>query len=370
MITFCEYMKQSLGGSRGGYYTSRGRIGFEGGDFFTAPETSSAFASLLALQILETDQALDFPDPFYMIEAGPGNGTLASGLLTIFRTAAPDLYKRIAPVLYELPGVLLERQRQELSNFNLRYAPRWIFPVGSQGSELDEIVPGAGIVFGNEFLDALPVHRIRRGEAGWEECYVDQSGERPREVWGSLSSEEVDREVRETLGPDFATRRGQEVELCLVLPEVLSRLDRLLSRGFMLWIDYGDIREELHSERRKSGTLLSYRNHRATEDLFEGFPGGSDLTAHVDFTRVAHTLTNLGYSLEGYTDQMSWLMGLGFPDWLEANSERLTPEETMQSAILVHPLKMGRIFKALLMKKGTESCERSGFRFGGLRPPL
>ncbi len=363
-------MKQSLGGKNGGYYTSRGKIGFEGGDFFTAPETSSAFASLLALQILEADRALGFPDPFYMIEAGPGNGTLAVALLTVFRTAAPDLYSRIAPLFYELPGVLQERQRERLASFSMRYPPRWILPAGSQGRDSEEIPPESGIVFGNEFLDALPVHRVRGGDGGWEECYVEQSGDRFEPVWGPLSSETLEREVRELLGPDHAKMRGQEAELCLVLQDVLARLDRFLKRGFMLWIDYGDIREELYSGRRKSGTLLSYKNHRVTDNLFDGTPGDSDLTAYVDFTRVARTLSAMDYSLEGYTDQMSWLMGLGFPDWLEANAHRLTPEETIQSGILVHPLKMGRAFKVLMMRKGSESCDRSGFRFGGLRSPL
>ena len=370
MITFCEYMKQSLGGKDGGYYTSRGRIGFEGGDFFTAPETSSAFASLLALQIMEADRALGYPDPFYMIEAGPGNGTLAVALLTVFKSAAPDLYNRIAPFFYELPGVLQERQKERLASFNMRYPPRWILPTVLKGEDADDVQPESGIIFGNEFLDALPVHRVRGGIGGWEECYVNQSGDRPEPVWGPLSSEKVEREVREVFGPNDAEMQGQEVELCLMLQDVLARLDRFLKRGFMLWIDYGDIRDELYSGRRKSGTLLSYKNHKVTDNLLEGTPGESDLTAFVDFTRVARSLSALDYSLEGYTDQMSWLMGLGFPEWIEANANRLSPEEIIQSGILVHPLKMGRIFKVLLMKKGTESCDRTGFRFGGLRPPL
>ncbi len=370
MVTFCEFMKQALGGAGTGYYSTRARIGLEGGDFFTAPETSSAFASLLALQIMELDRALGSPDPFYMIEAGPGNGTLAVALLSIFRAADPGLYNRLAPLFYEIPGVLCEQQKSKLSSFRLTHPPRWIHPPGTEGAGFEEVAPAGGLVFGNEFLDALPVHRIRGGEKGWEECYVEQAGQGYREVWGDLSSEEVAREVRQSLGETPENREGQEFELCLVLPEVLASLDRLLSHGFMLWIDYGDIAEELYSERRKKGTLLAYRNHRVTENLLEGVPGESDLTAFVDFSRVSRHLYDLEYRLEGYTDQMSWLMGLGFPRWIEANADRLTPEETIQAGTLLHPLKMGRVFKVLLMGKGAGPSERSGFRFGGLRPPL
>ena len=369
MVTFCEYMKQSLGRSGSGYYSARARIGFEGGDFFTAPETSSAFASLLALQIMGLDRALGSPDPFYMIEAGPGNGTLAFSLLTIFRAADPGLFDRLSPLFYEIPGILRERQEKRISTFSLRHPPRWINPVGMEGDVDEQIAPGEGVVFGNEFMDALPVHRIRGGVSGWEECYVDMTGREFREVWGPLSSEELVLEVRENLGENSADRLGHEFEICLALPEVLGHLDRFLARGFMLWIDYGDIAEELYSERRKKGTLLAYRNHRVSENLLGDLQGESDLTAFVDFSRVFRSLSRLGYRLEGYTDQMSWLMGLGFPEWLEANADRLTPEETVQAGILLHPLKMGRIFKVLLMGKGVGSPELSGFRFGGLRPP-
>ena len=326
-------------------------------------------ASLLALQIMGLDRALGSPDPFYMIEAGPGNGTLAFSLLTIFRAADPGLFDRLSPLFYEIPGILRERQEKRISTFSLRHPPRWINPVGMEGDVDEQIAPGEGVVFGNEFMDALPVHRIRGGVSGWEECYVDMTGREFREVWGPLSSEELVLEVRENLGENSADRLGHEFEICLALPEVLGHLDRFLARGFMLWIDYGDIAEELYSERRKKGTLLAYRNHRVSENLLGDLQGESDLTAFVDFSRVFRSLSRLGYRLEGYTDQMSWLMGLGFPEWLEANADRLTPEETVQAGILLHPLKMGRIFKVLLMGKGVGSPELSGFRFGGLRPP-
>ena len=68
---------------------------------------------------------------------------------------------------------------------------------------------------------------------------------------------------------------------------------------------------------------------------------------------------------------MSWLMGLGFEDWVAANADRLSEEAILEAGTLIHPLRMGRVFKVLLMSKKVKAGETfEGFRFGGLRPPL
>jgi SAM-dependent MidA family methyltransferase len=363
-------MKRALSDPASGYYTQNARIGFSGADFFTAPEISSAFASLLALQIQELDTALSFPDPFYLMEAGPGNGTLMEGLLTIFMKADPGLFKRIAPVLFELPGILEEEQRRRLSRFSLSNPPRWL-RTGPESPDIEPFIPGSGVVFGNEFLDALPVHRLRVCEGRWEEAYVEFSGNACLETWGPLSVPELSSALAEIFPGDMSQLEGRETEVCLDAPKTLDFFDRCLSRGFMLWIDYGDIRSERHSERRKKGTLMAYKEQKVTENLFEKKLGDSDLTAFVDFSQISAHLFALGYRLEGYTDQMSWLMGLGFSEWLSSNEERLSPEEIQAASVLLHPLKMGRIFKVLMMSKGMAEPFRSlGFRFGGLRSPL
>jgi SAM-dependent MidA family methyltransferase len=64
-------------------------------------------------------------------------------------------------------------------------------------------------------------------------------------------------------------------------------------------------------------------------------------------------------------------MGLGFEEWIRANSDRLSDAAIQEAATLVHPLRMGRIFKVLLMSKAMgPMAPLGGFRFGGLRSPL
>ena len=376
MITFCEFMRQAAAGPEGGYYTRHAGIGREGGDFLTSPETSPAFATLLALQIGEIDRSLGSPDPFYLIEAGPGNGTLMADLLTIFRKADPSFFQRLSPILCELPGVLESRQRERLREFDLVHPPRWIALPGTKDNSSLALpegwpAPGEGLVMGNEFLDALPVHRLRVIEGRWRECYIGLGKDgKSEEIWGELSEDSLASILSEHFGEDLSSREGQETEICLDLANVLVALDRCLSSGFMLWIDYGDIGAEIRSERRRGGTLRAYRGHQVSDRLLES-PGQVDLTAFVDFSRVAKELAGREYRLEGYTDQMSWLMGLGFEDWVGANADRLSDDALREAGTLIHPLRMGRVFKVLLMsKKVSPGKTFEGFRFGGLRPPL
>jgi SAM-dependent MidA family methyltransferase len=76
-ITFAEFMELALYG-RGGYY-ERHPVG-PYGDFVTSPHVHAVFAELLARGIIELREAIDHPNPFVVIEAGAGDGTLARPL--------------------------------------------------------------------------------------------------------------------------------------------------------------------------------------------------------------------------------------------------------------------------------------------------
>src|SRR5206468_1419434 len=78
-ITFHDYMDAALYDERDGFY-SRSPIGEEG-DFVTSPHVSPAFGVLLAGQVEQFWHLLERPDPFHVIEAGAGDGTLAGQIL-------------------------------------------------------------------------------------------------------------------------------------------------------------------------------------------------------------------------------------------------------------------------------------------------
>src|SRR4051794_25999276 len=78
-ITFARFMEEALYDPHGGFY-SRSSVG-ESGDFVTSPHVSPAFGVLMARQLEELWELLDKPDPFWTVEVGAGDGTLAGQIL-------------------------------------------------------------------------------------------------------------------------------------------------------------------------------------------------------------------------------------------------------------------------------------------------
>ncbi len=359
-MTFRDYMKWSLADPGRGYYTRSARIGFEGSDFYTAPELSPAFSLLLSRQMVELDAALNHPSPFYLIEAGPGNGTLMAHLLASLRMTAPDLFNRAHPILYEISPVLRERQRERLSRI-AGIRPEWIDPSDPDWVRRDPI---RGVIFGNEFIDALPAHRLKKIDGEILEIYVvPREGGAFDEVTGPLSDSGLAEGI---FSPPSDLPDGFEWEVSPDMCDVLDRLDSILDPGFMLWVDYGHTHREKFSPRKAAGTVMGYRSHRAVDDVLSRPPGTIDLTVHVDFTLLYRHLSKRGYTLEGFTDQTSYLTGLGIES-LCSPEEGLSEEERSSIATLIHPLRMGRIFKAMLLSKGDVGHPSwAGFRSGTL----
>jgi SAM-dependent MidA family methyltransferase len=106
--------------------------------------------------------------------------------------------------------------------------------------------------------------------------------------------------------------------------------------------------------------LLCYRSQMASEDPFLRV-GEQDITAHVDFTTLATVGEETGLSVTGFTNQMSFLMGLG----VEEMMAQLTPEtpEFRAALHLLKPEGMGRTFKILVQHKGVEAPALDGLLF-------
>ena len=343
-MTFRDYMEWSLLDPDIGYYTHRAKIGFSGSDFVTAPEVSPVFSLLIAEQVVELDGYLGNPEKFYLIEAGPGNGTLMRSILTYMKLIEPHLFDRVCPVMIEASPFLKQHQEKQLSGLLLKNPPVWLDITSLPAEKME------GVILGNEFLDALPAHWIKSINGELMEVYVEiETDGVVRQTHKPLLNPEI-RQYFNWVGvrlPD-----GCETEVSLSAISMLEKLDSIMRRGFMLWIDYGDSSSEKYSKRRNRGTLRGFKDHQLIDQVLAHPPGSIDLTAHVDFTGVLKRLLELGHRLEGYSDQMSYLIALGIEQVLEEN--QLSESEALAASTLVHPLQMGRIFKVLLTSKGVE----------------
>jgi SAM-dependent MidA family methyltransferase len=203
--------------------------------------------------------------------------------------------------------------------------------------------PLPGIAFGNELLDALPFHLVERLDGRWLECRVHHpSGS--GFAWKTAEIE--DPSLLAALQPirgDFPDGYRTEVRTCF--HSFLEPLARCLESPLMIWPDYGFARPDYYHPARSQGTLRTYRNHQAGSDPL-GFPGESDITAHVDFTAVAEATRQCGGEAVEFTNQGAWLTQLA-REWLLSLDGRPDPKALRQFQTLTHPAQLGGSFQVL-----------------------
>ena len=347
-ISFARYMELALYTPELGYYAGGAEKFGAAGDFVTAPELTPLFAQALANQVAEI-MAQSAPN---ILEFGAGSGRLAADLLTALQRldALPQRYD-----ILELSAELRQRQRHTLrSTTDTGILPNWLDRLPDNFS---------GVVIANEVLDAMPVHRIVWQKEGIFERGVglDPAGHFQfctRPASASLQAE------AECIAQDAALPPGYESELALAAPRWLSAWGERLKTGVLLLIDYGFTRRELFHPQRNRGTLRCHYRHRAHDDPFF-LPGLQDITAHVDFTALAHAADSAGLEIHGYTSQGQFLVNCGLLDALAAlpaDSAAYRRSATACHQLLL-PQGMGETFKVIAIGRGLEA-ELMGFSAG------
>ncbi len=164
-------------------------------------------------------------------------------------------------------------------------------------------------------------------------------------------SREVAR-VREGLSPWPAR---YESELCLLLQPWLVEVTANMQRGVALFIDYGLPRSEYFHPDRSSGTLRCHYRQQAHDDPF-AHPGLEDITAWVDFTRVAEAADAAGLDVLGYATQAAMLLGLGIEATIANAPDDITRiRRASEARQLLLPTGMGETFKAMALGRGFEA---------------
>lgn len=361
-VTVAQFMEWSLYHPQLGYYTQGPNIGPRG-DFTTSPEASPAFGRLLAKHVTDIDALLSHPPSFSLVECGPGRGTLAADLLDTLRTEQPDLYARLLYTLVEISPALRQTQQERLISEHPGKVV-WAENVGDLPAGLN------GAVIGNEFVDAFPVHVLEnRGGAVFEQ-YVDLSAENGfKVIYGEPSNPRLLEFMRRY---DISLEPGESIEINLGTAHWLGEAARMLQRGVVTLIDYGDVQPARYSAARRQGTLLGYYGGSVTHRILE-HPGEQDLTALVDFTALQDEAAAVGFSLAGLVRQAAFLVGLGLGTTLKLEAVGsdvdglLNYRRGIQALISMEGL--GK-FHVLLLSKGLLSEREqeglSGLKYAGL----
>ena len=316
-----------------GYYAAGAHNLGAGGDFVTAPELSPVFARCLAVQVAAVLATLEGGD---VVEIGAGSAALAAELLAELARLGrlPGRY-----LILETSPDLKARQRAALPAA-LASRVEWI--------ERIPAAPLRGVVLGNEVLDALPVERFRIGADGVEALGVALVG--GRFAWAARPAPAELATAVAALG----LAAGYESEISLMLAPWLAAIVAPLAAGVVLFADYGCARAEYYAESRRGGTLRCFHRQRCHDDPFVNV-GLQDLTASVDFTRVAEAAVAARLEVAGYTTQAHFLLATGFEGHVASLRAQLPPGReplaARAAARLVLPTEMGERFKVIALAR-------------------
>lgn len=321
-MTVADFMAACLYDPEHGYYATRPSIGGDGADFLTAPEASQMFGELIGLWCAHEWDVLGKP-ALNIIELGPGRGVLmqdgwrATRLVEGFHDAANVVF-------VETSAPLRDEQAEHV-------------PHAEWTTRLEDAPPGPSLIIANEFLDCLPVRQFVRGEKGWHEKLVGLDGAGKLTFGLSMAIP----------SPDDDDERESEVrEIAPGLDAIIYEIERRLhaAPGRALFIDYGYIASE------GADTLQAIVRHEKVNPLQA--PGEADLTAHVDFSRVAHLAREAGLQVSGPISQGRFLRALGIDMRVETLT-RANPSHGQRVARehqrLTHDDEMGALFKVICL---------------------
>jgi SAM-dependent MidA family methyltransferase len=391
-VPFDVFMELALYAPGLGYYTAGGTKIGRGGDFTTAPEVSDLFSQCVARQCAEVLGS----GGGSVLELGAGTGRMAAVVLATLGSlgALPERY-----FILEVSADLRERQRERIGHLPAELRERVVW--------LDALPARAlrGVILANEVLDALPCQRVvirdgearalgvaagagRRGgeEAGAAADFVEREGPAdaavieawraisdglPFELGGQRADTEVSRGGRDGTAVNARVgeggRAGTEgdayrTEVCTRMEPWIASLSDCLESGLVLLFDYGLPRAHYYHPQRTNGTLRCHFKQRAHDDPFINV-GVQDITAWVDFTRVAEAADAAGLQVSGFATQAAFLLGLGIEGMV--SDVRLASEARQ----LLMPGEMGEAFKAMALTRGFDA-PLSGFSVQDLRHSL
>jgi NADH dehydrogenase [ubiquinone] 1 alpha subcomplex assembly factor 7 len=323
-ITVADYMNIVAAA-----YYARGDVFGVKGDFTTAPEISQTFGEIIGLWCAVTWQQMGQPDPFRLVECGPGRGTLMADLLRAAKQV-PGFLAAAEIHLVERSRALRAMQREKLADFTVAWHDHFA-----------DVPPGPSIVVGNEFLDALPIRQFLRTPEGWAERVIKRDG--AALVFATHAVDNAPLPIPVAV----SAAEGDIFEYSDAVAAFTAEVARRVTRdgGAALLIDYG------HTASAVGETLQAVKQHQYVPVLEN--PGSADLTAHVDFAAVKNAARREGAAVFGPIAQGIWLkdLGIGVRQMQLARGKPANIAQTIEQGLrrLTDPHGMGVLFKVIAL---------------------
>lgn len=342
-IPFARFMELALYCPEYGYYEKESVTVGKGGDFYTSVSVGSLFGELLAFQFAEWLEKIP-GERVEIFEAGAHDGKLALDILRWLKKFRPESFERLNYCILDPSTRRQAWQKATLAEFGDKVL--WL----EMGSLCPKIAV-RGVIFANELLDAMPVHRMRwdAKKCEWFEWGVAMKAE--RFVWlklersiavkklGSLPSD-----LLEVLPDGFIT------EICPDAEDWWRSAARSLKAGKLMTLDYGTNNEAGLLPNHPQGTVRAYHRHRICEDILANV-GEQDITANVDFRAIQQAGEAMGLHTETFMSQSQFLTGIVKRLMAGGNeSSDWSPEKIRELQTLIHPDHLGRAFRVLVQR--------------------
>ncbi len=348
-LKFRDFMETALYHPGVGYYNTPAQKIGKSGDYYTSPCYTNLFGELIAKQLVEMIQLVN-ESTFTIVEYGAGTGILCLDILGYLQQAQGSSLN-LEYCIVEKSSAMRQLQ-QEL----LPAGVRWI-------ENIYELEGFTGCVVANEVVDNFSVHVVKMADE-LKELYINYGKAGFEEVWQPASLDLV--EYFDAL--DATLPEGNLAEINLEAIDWITSIGLSMRKGFVMTIDYGGTSGELYSPRRPGGTLTCFHKHRVN-DQFLGNIGRQDITAHVNFSALAHWGARCGLKVAGFTTQSNFLRGLGFSAHLRQSelAGKNDPATNMKVNVVSNFfLDMGQKLKVLVLQKGLQSPALSGLQFADL----
>jgi SAM-dependent MidA family methyltransferase len=351
-LPFYDWMKAALYHPEDGYYCRSDfeRWGREG-DYRTSPERSAMFAATFARYFAALYENMGRPPQWTIMELGAGDGHFAGGVLATLQRSFPDCCAATSYVIDEVSAPARALARRRLRQFGDRVA----------FARLKETQLNPGVVFSNEFLDALPVHRVACLDGRLREFRVGVGANGDFE-W-LLSEPEPALSARcleyfRTYGVQLS--EGQIAEVCFEIEDWLALVAQQMETGYLVTVDYGATATDLYSSlERLGGTLRGFQRHEFVVDLLAR-PGEHDLTTTVNWSQVKSAGAACGITVVNFERQDRFLLAAGLLAQLECETNQCpSAAERLRTSIaareMVLPDGMAAHFQVLVQQKQCKS---------------
>ncbi|WLR43925.1 SAM-dependent methyltransferase [Bacillus carboniphilus] len=260
-ISFAKYMELCLYHETFGYYTKEQEKIGKSGDYVTSSVLSSIFAEMIAEYYVYLVIEHHIQPAF--CEIGAGNGA--------FFKEFKEWLKKISEEIYE-KSMFIAIEKSPHHQLQFKKATQYSVQVKRE-------LPNkfSGMIFSNEWLDALPVHVVTRKEGQLFEVFITSQEEQLKEVLIPLENQRIEKIIENYQTPIL---EGHRIELSLKMLDELYRVNLAVDHGILMTIDYGYEHRDLYDSSLKDGSLRGYKNHQMITNLLDE-PFSHDITSHI-----------------------------------------------------------------------------------------